>query len=138
MAEQSADRFAAFLDHSLRLLAREAPRSFAAVRDRLRGVAAAIELDRQTPVRVQLDAEPWVARSEAGEVRAEVDGTDLARLLRGELTIEAAVRDERLHLRGSLEHLLGFLDGLESWIHGAVRCPSFPALYREFLSGDRP
>jgi hypothetical protein len=48
------------------------------------------------------------------------------------MTLVDAVLSERVWLCGGVEDLLAFHDGLMTYLGGAVRCPSFPWLLREF------
>jgi hypothetical protein len=132
--------FAGYLTRSLRLLRDEAPAHFAATRAHLGPLAVRITVGNEAPVVVRLDgAEPWVrqhAPEETFPAAVDVGASRpaLAAFLRGELSIEEAVTDDRLTLRGSLDHLLPFFDGLAAWLHGALRSPSFPSLHRQYLA----
>jgi len=135
VAKATESAFATFLARSLELLLEQSPAHFLAVRRRMRGLSVRIAIDGEAPVRVQLDARPFVGPDAHADIVAGVARQHLAALLDGALTIEDAVDDDRLRLQGALDGLLSFLDALEAWIHGAVRCPAFPTLYREFLAG---
>ncbi len=43
-----------------------------------------------------------------------------------------AILADAILLRGAIEDLAAFYDGLLTYVHGAVRCPSFPALLDRF------
>jgi hypothetical protein len=49
-------------------------------------------------------------------------------LIDAELSLVDAVLADHLSLRGALPDLLAFHEGLTTYVHGAVRAPSFPAL----------
>jgi hypothetical protein len=140
VAERAEGRsFGASLQRALRLLRAEAPVHFAATRERLGPRAVDITVGDEAPVRVHLDGgEPWVVAAAEGagpaaEVNIGVSRADLSAFLRGELTIEDGVAHGRLSVRGSLDHVLAFLDALSAWLHGALRSPGFPALHRSYL-----
>jgi hypothetical protein len=135
VVDPGSARFGAFLERSLRLLAREAPAHFAAVRAKLQTTSINISLDGAAPICVQLAVEPWVAPASSTELTAAISQRDLIDLLQGAFTIDAAILTERLQLRGPLDDLLGFLDALHAWLHGAVRCPSFAALHLQYIEG---
>jgi hypothetical protein len=127
--------FQLFLGEALELLVREAPTHFAAARERCKGLLVRIAIGEQPAVAVQLQQHPFVRTSGAPEahVVAATDQDTLDAMLLGQLTIERALLDDRLLIRGELQHALAFLDALLTWIHGAIRCPSFPALYERYL-----
>ena len=135
MADRGAS-FAQFVERSLALLREEAPEHFQRVREHARGLRVDVSIDRETPVRLQLDSEPWTTRTPATEahVYAEIRQSNLIAILEGVLAIDEAIEAERLQLRGQLDHLLSFLEALRCWFHGAVRAPSFPALHAEYLA----
>ena len=56
----------------------------------------------------------------------------------GGLSLEEAVATERVALRGALDDLVLFHDALLVYLHGAVRCPSFPRLFDEYRRVDSP
>jgi hypothetical protein len=124
------ERFGDFLFASFEALAREQP----AIHSRLcaqlapRGVAIAVD-DETVAVRFDRHA---VARGRSTGGTAAIDvrttrATVLA-LVDAELSLVDAVLADRLWLRGALPDLLAFHEGLTTYVHGAVRAPSFPAL----------
>jgi hypothetical protein len=133
VADASTQRFAVFLERSLQLIARETPEHFAAVQGRMRGLAVLVGVGAPASVRVQLDVAPWLGPPAHAEVVAEIEPAALRDILDGRLTLEAALEADRLLLRGELGHLLRFIEALEAWIHGAVRCSSMPELLSEYL-----
>lgn len=121
--------FATFLAHSMTLLAAEKPPVYARLCASLRGREA----------RVTMDGERLGIAFPAGEFRllADVDRpcielsssrTTVVDVVDGRLTLEEAVWGEQLELRGRLDDLVRFHDALVLYLHGAVRCPSFPWL----------
>jgi len=53
-------------------------------------------------------------------------------------TLAGAVMDDQVWLRGSVEDLVAFHDGLMAYLGGAVRSPGFPWLLREFRAASDP
>ena len=106
MAERAERSFGAYLQRALHLLRAEAPVHFAATRERLGPRAIDIAVGAEAPVRVHLDrGEPWVVvpaegEGPAAEVNIGVSRADLSAFLRGELTIEDGVAQDRLTVRG--------------------------------------
>ena len=47
-------------------------------------------------------------------------------------TLEYAITHDLLHMRGKMDTLIRFYEALQLYIHGAVRCPSFPALLSDY------
>lgn len=131
--------FAPFLGHSMTLLAAEKPRLYARLCDLLRDREAGVVIDGE-PVGIAFPGgafrlvaavtDPFIElRSSRATVLAVVDGR---------LTLEEAVAAEHLWLRGRLENLVLFHDALVLYLHGAVRCPSFPWLLDRYRDGRVP
>jgi hypothetical protein len=144
--------FGQYLAQALGLLRSESPVHFQATRQRLGGLAILIRIAGDVPVRVRLEGEvaaTWVARADHVGGHAHVGASDsgveistsradLDGFLRGAFTLEEGLEANRLTVRGALDDVLAFLEALNAWLHGALRCPSFPSLHRRFLAGDRP
>lgn len=128
----------AYLERALELVQREAPLHFLGMRERLGARAVSIRIADAEPLRLQLrGAPPWVTRGGPAELEVALGSADLDRFLLGELTLEQGIAEERLSIRGPLDDVLALLDALESWLHGALRSPSAPALHREFLTATQ-
>lgn len=126
------------LKEALILLEREAPRHFWAMGAQLGERAAVIRLGSERPVRVSMAAgPPWVTDGERGDIEIRLSHADLDAFLRGRFTLEEAIESDRLYVRAALDDLLPFFDALACWLHGALRCPSFPALHRRCLAASR-
>jgi hypothetical protein len=141
VAEPRAESFARYLEAALDLLQVEAPAHFAATRARMRGRAAAIRVDDAPPLRLCFaSGPPWISRRGAltGDIAVAISGRDLDRFLAGELTLEEGLADDRLRIQGDVDQVLDFLDALAAWLHGALRCPSFPTLQRAYLAEPHP
>lgn len=136
-----ADRsFGDFLTTALELLRAESAAHFARIVRRFRGRTVAITVVPHATVRVQFDRQPWVQAFTNAPVQVEVSihRAELAALLEGTRTIEQSVLAGELQLRGSIEHVIPFLNALTDFVHGAVRCVSFPTLYGAYLRSSAP
>jgi len=135
VVEPLAEAFGEYLTRALAALAREAPVHFAAMSAALDGRAALVRIGSAAPVRVCLaGAPPWVTSGSDGRVEVSLSPSDLGAFLRGELTIEEGLDADRVAIRGALEDVAGFLDGLACWLHGALRCPPLASLHAEYLA----
>lgn len=137
MAESPTASLTEQLERALTMVMLEAPVHFAAVRRQLGNLVGIICVEGSPPMSVCVaDGPPWVRRHTEGEIELSLTERDLSRMLRGELTFEDGILNGELSARGSLEHLLAFLDGLASWLQGAMRCPSSPTLYEHFFANE--
>jgi len=116
------------------VLATEKPRVHAAMSTMLDGKELEFSIDgacvvlRFTPEIAVTDA-PRAPHIRLGSAR-----TAILEVLDG-LTLEKAVDSERVTLRGAVDDLVLFHDALLTYLHGAVRCPSFPRLLDEYRRG---
>jgi hypothetical protein len=125
------------LEQALALVAREAPAHFVTMCARLGPRTADVRIGDEPSLRVSLDREPpWVRDEGAGvpDLHLTLSRATLARLLRGETTIEEAILDETLGARGDVPAMLAFFDALAAWLHGAMRAPSLPRLHAQCLA----
>jgi hypothetical protein len=72
------------------------------------------------------------AEARAPAVECRTTRRAILDLVDARTTLMAAVVADRVWLRGSVEDLLAFHDGLMVYLGGAVRSPSFPWLLRQF------
>lgn len=124
-----------FLDRSFELLARDAPGAYSRVCDALGGVdLCVVDGGRRFAVRSH------GGRLASGAVRGDehvvigVDQQTILALVDGHLSLEQALREERLFVEGSPSHAANAFDALSIYLRGAVRCTSFPALLADFRS----
>lgn len=117
------------LAESLVALAREQPRQHARLCEQLQ--------DRTVEVRVEaehflLRFAPEGARVErAGapsEARVLMGRRALGDVLAARLSLAEAVLTDAVEVVGPLDTLMALHEGLVTYVHGAVRCPSFPSL----------
>jgi hypothetical protein len=122
-----------FVERSLTALEREAPAFHAQLCSTLRG----------RRVRITGDGDPFALRFDAGTVtNTEPDGSEdvllsvgnqaLLELVDGQLSIEEALRQDRLEMRGQLRGVVDVFDALVIYVRGAIRCPACPPLLSEF------
>jgi hypothetical protein len=120
---------------SFRALARERPHALAAMCARLSGRALDIVVDgepiavRFEPARVRL-----APSDERADVRIELRRQLIADIIRAEVTLGDALVAGRLEARGSTRDLALVHESLMDYVHGAIRAPSFPALWDRFRS----
>lgn len=70
--------------------------------------------------------------SDDATVECITDRIAIVRLADGEVTLEQAIWDNEVHLRGNVEELLAFYQALMIFLHGAVRSPAAPAQLARF------
>jgi hypothetical protein len=125
--------FASFLGRSLDLLRRELPWGHEALCRALSPRVVVITVDGEaTGVSCEEAMLRVGAASEDPAVECRTTRGAILELVDARMTLVDAVCCDRVELRGSVEDLLAFHDGLMVYLGGAVRCPSFPWLLREF------
>jgi len=98
-------------------------------------------------VQIQSGAERFSLHFENGWVDFESPGpaddvlfgatrSTILALADGQTTLERALDEGAIELRGTVEHVLDFYEGLLMFAGGAVRCPNFPHLLLEFRSSS--
>jgi hypothetical protein len=131
-------RFADFLADSFAALEHEMPQAYAALCAAIAPREVLLAVDDETvglafaPTGVRFLRAPRTPR-----VEVRTGKTAILRVLDAEATLMDAVLDETLFLRGATDDLLAFHDGLLSYVHGAVRAPSFPSLLRAYRGATR-
>ena len=121
-----------YVSTSLELLRREHPGVWTGLVAHLDRLGVAVTTEEGSFLLRFLEGRPRFSGTGSAEVTVQTTTTVLRDLLRARCTLLAATLDDRLHLRGTPDHLLRFLDGLALWFAGAVRSPSFPALLHRF------
>lgn len=119
---------AGLLAESLVCLEREAPGCHARLATRLAGYAFDLTIgERRMALRgdgVRISLGPACD----APVHVQTSLAVILAVLDGDLSFVAAVRDDRLDVRGPLTDLLVLHGALADYVHGAVRSPSFPRL----------
>lgn len=126
--------FGAFVRRGLAALRAELPWAFARMAARLDGRDVLLVVDgERVPVRAAAgDVAVREGAAFAPRVTLHTDGLTVLRLADAEVTVVDATLDGSLVLSGSVDDLVAFHDGLQAFLHGAVRSPSFPALLDRF------
>lgn len=125
--------FSSFLKRSLDVLAREAPRAASALCEQLSRTALRVSVDGERMSLVVVCGRLRVfAVQDLGETSLSTRRATLVALLDGRQSLLDAVLDGGLELRGAVADLLVVDEALRTYLHGAVRSPSFPELLREF------
>lgn len=125
--------FASFLTRSLELLARELPWVYTLLCAALSPREVSIEVDGEiSAVFCSTTSLRVTQRPEAPVVECRTSRAAIVDLIDARLTLVQAVVEDRVWLRGDVDELLAFHDGLMIFLGGAVRSPSFPGLLREF------
>lgn len=128
------------MTRGLATLHAELPWCFARMADALDGRDVLLSIgDESVPVRARDGA---VRVLSAGEdcvacVTLVTDARTVLRLADAETTVVDATLDGSIALRGRVDDLVAFHDGLIAFLHGAVRSPSFPRLldhYRRWVA----
>ena len=128
----AALEFAAFLELSLRLLARQAPACYARLAGAGAGDAVRFAVEGQ-PVRLRfVDGRHRIECGEAAAVEVRSDRATIGAFADGELSLLEAVLAERFSIRGAADAVARFDAALLAFVDGALRSPSFPALFEAF------
>ncbi|MDC0683647.1 sterol-binding-like protein [Sorangium atrum] len=135
---------AALLDESFATLARELPEAYARMCARFAGKTVRIEVDGERFVAAFESAAARVRRvGTEDDVGADASITTSRRAIRDVLearrSLSDAVLADEVEAVAPLDSLVEVLAGLSMYVHGAVRCPSFPRLLERFqglLAGD--
>lgn len=125
--------FAFFLGRSLDALARELPAIYLTMCATLAPREVSIRVDGElVSVLCGADQARLLAVPEQPAVEVVTSRAAIVDLIDARSTLVESVLADRVRLRGKLDDLVAFHDGLIVYLHGAVRGPSFPDLLRQF------
>lgn len=128
---------AELLAESFTVLAEEVPAAYERMCARLAG----------KPVQIHVDEERFVVDVGAGGRRARIVRAEeepapealiatskraIADVIEARRSLADAVLAGEVHAVAPLDRLVDILAGLSTYVHGAVRCPSFPRLLERF------
>jgi hypothetical protein len=127
--------FTPFLARALTLFEDEVPAVYRELARRVatREVRCDIDGDRIT-IRCDGHRLRLERRSVSPAVYIRTSRDVIVDLVEGGTSLMDAVWEERIFLRGELEDLVAFHDGLAAFLSGAVRCPAFPELLDDYLA----
>lgn len=130
--------FASFLATSFELLEREMPALYARMCELLAPRRVVLNVDRESvALAFSRRQARFVEIPETAEVHVATTSRAVLRVIDAQNDLMAAVLADELHVRGELDDLVAFHDGLLAYVHGAVRAPSFPQLLREYRAFER-
>jgi hypothetical protein len=126
----SNEPFAELLARALATLRVEAPWAHRRLGAQLTGRTVVVQVSAETACLRVAGGEPTVAAVDdpKAPVRLRLSRPLLRDLLTGRTTLLATLLDGRLELYGEMAELARFYDALLTFLHGGVRCPSFPAM----------
>jgi hypothetical protein len=126
---------AILLAESFELLATRLPQAHARMLALLRGRELELVLDEERMhlrfdhgVELSRLSPPGVTQGGSGCPRIECSVATILAVLDAQITLAEAVESDALRVRADLDRLVHLHDGLLAYVHGAVRCPGFPAL----------
>jgi hypothetical protein len=116
------------------MLAREVPEAFARMCARLEGKAVWIEVDEERFVVEVRGGSALVRGGEAADRDASIATSKRAicDIIDARTSLADAVLADEVQAVAPLPRLVEVLGGLSVYIHGAVRCRSFPSLLERF------
>jgi hypothetical protein len=128
---------AQLLRESFAVLAAELPDAHARLCARLAGSAVELSVDGERFVAVFAGGEarveePPVGEETAAAVRVATGRRAILAVIDAERSLADAVLAGEVHVVGDLAPLVEAHHALLTYVHGAVRCPSFPALLARF------
>lgn len=134
----NSDSVAGLLAESFSMLSREVPEAFVRMCARLEGKAVWIEVDEERFV-VEVRGGAALVRAPGGEGGEAGGDASIATSKRAICDVidartslaDAVIADE-VRAVAPLARLVEVLGGLSMYVHGAVRCPSFPRLLERF------
>lgn len=125
--------FRSFLATSFELLQRETPDVYELMCERLASRRVILHVDREGVALAFSRREVrFVPIPETADVQASTTSHSVLRVIDAETNLLEAVLADELFVRGKLDDVVAFHEGLTTYVHGAVRAPSFPSLLREY------
>ena len=130
---------AAFIETSLRTLRTESPRAYFLMCGMLAPREVELRIDGESvSLAFAPDAARRLSRARAPTVRLVTSRQTILHVLDAHLTLQEAVERDAIMLQGRTEDLSRFHDALLTYVRGAVRAPSFPALLDRFRRASAP
>jgi hypothetical protein len=131
---------ASLLAESFAVLAAELPAAYERMSAKLAGQSVSLNVDGERFVVAFAEGKAQVrvvGEGEKGEelsapVRITTSRRAILEVIDAERSLAEAVLADEVDVMGDLERLVEAREGLLAYVHGAVRCPSFPALLKRF------
>lgn len=125
--------FAALLEASFALMCRECPEAYAGFCRLLAPYEVSLTIGTEmVAVRFQSDGVEVLRVPDDPIVHLVASKQTLLDLADARYTLEGAIMQDYLHVRGQMDLLIRFYESLQIYIHGAVRSPSFPGLLNDY------
>jgi hypothetical protein len=125
--------FATFIGASLETLSNEFSTAYHLLYTQLASRSVLLVIDDEAVV-LAFDREGAHVLPELGNptIRLQTSRQTILDVIDARLTLLEAVLEDSIVLQGDTESLAAFHEGLLTYIQGAIRCPSFPALLDHF------
>jgi hypothetical protein len=125
--------FFVFLRNSLSRIAHEVPDAHRALVDAMGNLRARLVADGAART-IRFDFPDWTIYAGAGDADLEVafDRAIIVDLIDGRLTMEDAIYQERLRMRGSVETIERFHGALLIYLEGLIRTPGAPVMLESY------
>jgi len=122
-----------FLATSMTVLEREAPVGYRALESRLSGLRARLESGGVRRV-VSFDRSRFLLGDDSGspDVDAAFERGVVLELVDGATSLDQAILDDKLRVRGAVEAVERFYDGICLYVDAAVRSPGFVPLLERY------
>lgn len=118
---------------SFAALGREVPEAHLRIRTQLAGLSVRVDVDRERfALAFSSDAVDVAATQNSVDAHVVTSRAGIEALVDGDTAVAAAVLEDRLRVVAPLEVLVRLQEGLRLYVHGAVRCASFPKLLQRF------
>ena len=125
--------FAALVETSFAVLSRECPEAYSRICQRLNTREVHLTVDAETvSLRFQPESTQILQSAQQPTVYFVSTKQTLLDLVDARMTLEYAIMRDLIHVRGKMNDLIDFYESLQLYIHGAVRCVSFPALLSDY------
>jgi hypothetical protein len=130
--------FSAFLRKALDAIAAEVPVAHRAIARALRTRTVSLDVDGDRVLLAMIDGRHTLREdAAASSIELHADGATLAGLLEARFTLEDALIEGTLVLRGAADDLVALLEVVTAFIHGGARSLSVPPLLGAYLQHAR-
>lgn len=128
-------RFAALVETSFVVLLKECPEAYSRICQRLNTREVHLKVDDEiVSISFQPESAHVLNAPQQPTVYFESTRQIILDLVDARITLEHAITRDLIHVRGKMNDLIDFYEALQFYVHGAVRCVSFPALLADYRS----